>query len=312
MLTFNEEKHEYLEDGKKLISTTQLMRKHNLSPSYDGVSTFVLNNKAKRGTFIHKEIENLIKFNEEGFSSEAGLFSDYMKEHKLNNVLSETMVNNDIVAGTIDLIYEEDLQKVIADIKTTYVLHKESVSWQLSIYLFLLLHGKKKNWETWKGKAFHFDNAGVLNVVEIPLKPYEEVEKLIQCERDGILYVPSNIDIAENQIQNIKDLESVIEELNEQVKEAKAKQEDLKMTLMEEMKKRELTSFEKNGVKLTIVSPSKMETNIEIEKMDKDIVENYAKAKELYDEEAEKHTITNKIPLKQYLRITLKKEKKNE
>ena len=46
MLVFDEEKHEYTLNGKKLISVTQLMQKHGLAPSYAGVSTEILNAKA--------------------------------------------------------------------------------------------------------------------------------------------------------------------------------------------------------------------------------------------------------------------------
>lgn len=53
MLEFNENNHTYTFNGKELISTTQLMRKHNLSPNYDMVNPEVLQSKAKKGTLIH-------------------------------------------------------------------------------------------------------------------------------------------------------------------------------------------------------------------------------------------------------------------
>ena len=118
MLEFNENNHTYTFDGKELISTTQLMRKHNLSPNYDMVNPEVLQSKAKKGTLIHKEIENFIKENKLGFTDELYEFQKYVKEHNLTSIKSETMVCNDIVAGTIDLMFMENDRPIIADIKT--------------------------------------------------------------------------------------------------------------------------------------------------------------------------------------------------
>ena len=58
MILFDEKTHTYTDDGKHLISVTQLMKKHGLAPDYSGVSESVLGAKAQRGTLIHKEIEH--------------------------------------------------------------------------------------------------------------------------------------------------------------------------------------------------------------------------------------------------------------
>ena len=114
MLKFDEEKHIYTLDGKELISTTQLMRKHGLAPNYDGVSQEVLNAKARRGTLVHKEIENYIKSGLMGFTEEMYQFKDYAdKNLNLAEIQSETMVSNDVVAGTIDLLMPKN--NVIAE-----------------------------------------------------------------------------------------------------------------------------------------------------------------------------------------------------
>lgn len=309
MLEFNEELHQYMLDGKKLISTTQLMRKHGLAPNYDGVSPDVLKRKAERGTLIHKEIENFIKNNENGFSEECDNFSKYIKENNIIVKESEYMVNNDIVAGTIDLILDGN---IIADIKTTYKLHIESVSWQLSIYLYLYVYSKKElfKWEDWKGQAFHFHN-GELNVVEIQLKPIEAVRKLMECEREGKIFDYEILNLNDS-ISKITSLEQTINFLDEQVKKAKLQQEEFKNELLRQMQERKLTTYEKNGVKITVVKPEKTITTIDKEKMDKEIVSDYEKAKSKYDEEAKKYTTVSKIQNKPYLRITLKEKKNNE
>ena len=266
MLNFDEAKHEYTLDGKKLISVTQLMQKHGLAPSYAGVSTDVLNAKAERGSLIHKEIEDYIKEKKVGFTPELSNFIDFIKKNEYRVEGSEKRVNNDIVAGTIDLIIDCYGLPIIADIKTNAQLHHEAVSWQLSIYLWLYLDYDKRepdsNWDDYKGQAFHFNNAGGLHVVDIPLKPVEEIEKLMECERKGEIYKceVKEVDVDDNQIQQIAELEQLIKNLDKQVKEAKAKQDELKSALLQEMESRGLKSFEKGGLKITYVAATTRQT----------------------------------------------------
>lgn len=256
MLEFNEKKHEYTLNGKKLISVTQLMQKHGLAPSYAGVSTEVLNAKAERGTLIHKEIEDFIKKGAIGFTDEMIQFKDYVSQSHIEIEASECRVNNDIVAGTIDLILKDSYQPIIADIKTTYQLHTEAVSWQLSIYLYLYhLKQGKETYDVYEGQAFHFNKEGQLNVVDISLKPYEEVEKLMECERNGEIY-KQEIQVNDNNLSQLISLEEFIKKLDAEKKEAEAKQKAFKEALLQEMESRGLKTFEKDGIKITYVAPS--------------------------------------------------------
>ena len=49
MVKFNKEKHEYSDNGKVLISVTQLLKKHGLSTDFSNVDKDLLNAKAERG-----------------------------------------------------------------------------------------------------------------------------------------------------------------------------------------------------------------------------------------------------------------------
>lgn len=318
MLEFNETNHTYTFNGKVLISTTQLMRKHNLSPNYDMVNPEVLQAKAKKGTLIHKEIENFIKENQLGFTDELYEFQKYVKAHNLTSIKSETMVCNDIVAGTIDLMFMENDRPIIADIKTTSVVHKEAVSWQLSIYRYLYLSYvdgnivpvEESEYNDVVGQVFHFNKEGELNVEEIPLKPYSDIERLFNCERLGMQFT-LEIDEAENSLQNVVHLEKIINELNEKVEFAKKQQEEFKKTLMEAMENRKLSTFERDGIKITLVKGKSKKEEILEDEMNKEIVEAYKNAKVKYDEEAKSHTKVTQVDRKPYLRITIK-ENNNE
>lgn len=280
MIKFDEEKHEYTLDGKKLISVTQLMQKHGLAPKYDGIDEKVLKAKAERGTLIHKEIEDFNKSSEVGFTQELANYISYIKANNVVVEASELMLHNDIVAGTCDLILNDNGQTIIADIKTTSTLHKEAVSWQLSIYLYLYVYSINNNfnWDTWKGQAFHFDKDGNLNVVNIPLKPIDEVAKLLECERKGELY-KYDIQTTLGDLTELAQVEQLIASLETQKKAAEAKAQEMRQALLNAMEANSIQNYETDKLKVTYVAPS-TRTTIDSAKLKKEqpaIAEAYSK-----------------------------------
>lgn len=301
MITFNKETHEYFNGEKKLISVTQLMRKHGLAPNYDGIPSEVLRKAAERGTLVHEEIENAIKKDWVGFTAEYFSFMQYMarKEKsgaRVNVFESEYVVYNDIVAGTADLILIENGEYIIADIKTTSQLHKEPVSWQLSIYAQLVRDMTNGEIDIKRGQAFHFDKEGALNVVEIPLKPVLEVENLLDCERYGEKYeYQAYIQSFENDaIAELVEIEKVIKHIEEQKKEAEAQAYKLRGYIMKAMQENDIKAFENERIKLTYVEPT-TRTAIDSARLKADM-----------PEIAEKYAKTSQV--KASLRITLKGE----
>lgn len=274
MIEFNEATHEYFLDGKKLISVTQLMRKHGLAPDYSAVNQAVLTAKAERGTLIHKEIEQFIKKSEVGFTNELNAFIEYIWKSGVKVIQSETIAFNDIVAGTADLVLEDaNGDRIIADIKTTATLHKESVSWQLSIYAKLLeQHGCTK------GQAFHFDADGNLKVVDIPLKPIAEVERLLDCERDGVKFY-SALQVSQMALSELYSLEAYIEHCEQQKKQTEERAKELREMLLDEMEKQGVKTFENERIRLTYVAPQTRSTidSARLKKDHPEIAEKYQK-----------------------------------
>ena len=286
MIEFREETHEYLLDGKKLISVTQLMRKHGLAPSYDGVPSEVLKAKAERGTLIHKEIEDYIKRGEIGFTIE---LLNFIREMSSRAVLaSEFIVYNDVVAGTVDLVFCDG---TIADIKTTATLHRDAVSWQLSIYAYLCMQSNGS--QPTKGEAFHFDTEGKLKVVDIPLKPMAEVAKLIDCERNGTIYTPA-LTIGGAALAELVEVENLIKQIEEQKKAAEAQAQELRAAIMRAMQENGITTFENDRVRLTYISPT-TRTSIDSARLKKEL-----------PDIAAQYTKTSVV--KESLRITLREE----
>jgi hypothetical protein len=290
MIEFREDTHEYFKDGKKLISVTQLMRKHGLAPSYDSVPDAVLKAKAERGTLIHKEIEDYLKNGEVGFTVELDEFRKLIASNgNIKPIASEEIVHNDIVAGTVDLVTEDYGELTINDFKTTATLHKEPLSWQLSIYAYLW--GLVFNDRPSKGKAYHFNAEGKLNVVDIPLKPMAEVERLLECERNGERYT-LELTGTDAQLAELAEVESLIKAIEEQKKAAEAQAVELRAAIMAAMEANGVTSFENERIKLTYVAPT-TRTAIDSAKLKKDL-----------PEIAERYTKTSNV--KASLRITLK------
>lgn len=306
MITFNEDTHEYFNGDKKLISVTQLMSKHGLAPDYNNIPDAVLRAKAERGTLIHKEIEQYIKNGEIGFTNEFIAFKRYADAQTNKKVFeSEYILHNDICAGTADLILIENGKFIIADIKTTATLHKEPLSWQLSIYaeLFNAYFAELYN-DSFpedaplikRGQAYHFDKDGELNVVEIPLKPVEEVKRLFDCERKGEIY-KQDLTFYDYQLEELSTVEAVIKHYETLKKQAEEQAQEMRNALLEAMAKNGVKSLENNKLKITYIEPS-TRTAIDSTRLKKEM-----------PEIAEKYTKTSQV--KASLRITLK-EASNE
>ena len=251
---FNKENHTYTLDGKILISATQLMRKHGLAPDYSGINETVLQRKAERGTLIHEEIERYIKHGELGFTSEQDDFIGFAKELGLKNMRSEQIVNNDLVAGTIDLMAErvagKATIKVLADYKTGTTVDKEAVRWQLSLYE--RLSGEK------------FDEFYVFHLCEkskyIPLEhiPAEEVEKLLECERKGEIYKPRTLMVPSELLAAAEQAERAVKVAEAAKKEAEANANEIRAQLIAAMEAQGIKSFETadKSMLITYVAPS--------------------------------------------------------
>lgn len=301
---FRESDHTYWLGDNQIISVTQLMKKHGLAPSFDGVDEEVLRRKAERGTLIHKEIECYIKHSEIGFTSEQEDFARFVSELGITDMRSEEIVNNDLVAGTADLMAERvvplgannvAISKVLVDYKTSVHVDKEAVRWQLSLYEYL--SGEK------------FDELYVFHLLEdsekskyIPLEriPAEEVEKLIECERKGEIYCPRTLSVSSELLAEVKQIEQLIKGIEAKKKEAEANAEALKAKLMEAMANQGIKSYETldKSMLITYIEPTTRESidSAKLKKEMPEIAKNYVK----------------KSNVKASVRITLRKGEENE
>ena len=284
---FKEDTHQYFlkneagEVVKELISVTTLMRKHGLAPDYSGVPSATLQAKAEYGKLIHKELEYFIKYSDIGFSQELQDFMAYCDIYNFKAVDSEFLVHNDIVAGTIDLLGVWQGEDILGDFKTTATLHKEAVSWQLSIYAYL--YNLQYGAEIKTLQAFHF--AGGLKVVDIPLKPVEEIEKLLDAERKGEIYQQKQLALAGDLEMQLIAAEEAIKAIDLQKKEAEATAEKLRQVLLEKMREENIKSFENDRLKITYIAPTTREAidSARLKKELPEIAEQYKKISNVKD-----------------------------
>jgi hypothetical protein len=185
-MEFNADTHEYTHNNEKYTSVTQLLKKYSLSVDYDGIPKDVLAKAANRGKATHASLEAYVKGDrsELNITSEVDLLHNYVTTRgiDLTTAQSEQLVFNDKykIAGTVDFQYVDGIDKVIADFKTTSTLHIDAVSWQLSIYNYILSGGDVMNYYFNKLKVFHYTTSK-LYVKDIYLVEFDQVEALLEA-----------------------------------------------------------------------------------------------------------------------------------
>lgn len=197
MIEFIEEGHLYLKDGVLLPSVSEIL--HFIFPDkYKSVDQEVLNKKAEYGSKVHESIEHYENVltrtsKEEAFISTKGILNlDINQEFSLRQyirlkdkynieVLEQEQIINykDDYAGRFDMIAKVNNELSLCDIKTTAVLDKEYLSWQLSLYelAHMAMYGTskfEKLYAIWLPKRSYGE------LVEIERKSISELLKVLK------------------------------------------------------------------------------------------------------------------------------------
>lgn len=186
---FNPDEHTYMLGGKELSGITSVISRQLFPNKYRDVSEDVLKKAAERGTMIHSICELVDDMGISHDSDEAQGYKELKDDWGLRYECSEYLVSDDEhYASCIDKVYREnETDFTLGDIKTTYVLNKESVRWQLSIYAYL----------------FELQNPGCKavrligiwlrgknhEIVEVERIPSEVVVNLLKCDSEGRQFV---------------------------------------------------------------------------------------------------------------------------
>lgn len=278
---FRESDHTYWLGDKQLISVTQLIKKHGLSTDYSCINKKVLNKKSDRGSLIHKEIEEYIITGIMGFTTELEDYIRISNELEITPINAEQIVNNDIIAGTVDLQatrLKQELPcngfiKILVDFKTGTTINKEACRWQLSLYERLI--GEQFD------ELYIFHLGEKSKAIKVDRIPADELDKLIECERNGEIYAKREMVLAQDLLVEIKKVEQYIKDIDTQKKEAEATSEALKATLMEAMASQGIKSYETldKSMQITYIEPTTRESidSTRLKKELPDIAKKYLK-----------------------------------
>lgn len=183
-LEYFDETHTYLYDGIMLPSVTQILGV-KYKNDYASVPPAVLNNAAKRGTEVHKAIEN---FNVSGYDDGSEAVRNFRFLQKqygfevLDSELPIVLFKDDmpIACGRLDMTMLMDGQTGIADVKTVSALNKEKIAYQLNLYRIGLMQSYGVDAQFLK--IIHIRD-GIRKVIDSPVNEgmtWELIEKFLE------------------------------------------------------------------------------------------------------------------------------------
>lgn len=194
-VSFDETNHVYTYEKKgngaiqvtQLSGVTALLGRQLFKDKYDGISKGIMEKAAERGNLIHRQIEMFETFGGDNLAKEVDAYKKMKAKNEYETIATEWLVSDrEHVASSIDVIFEKDGEIILCDIKTTSKLDMEYLSWQLSIYKYLLLLDNPKAKVSklvacWLPK----EQYGKPKMVEVDKKPAMWVKELIACDARG-------------------------------------------------------------------------------------------------------------------------------
>ena len=271
MINFDENTHTYTRLGNQYTSVTTLLAKYKLSADYTNIPKVYLDAAASRGSTIHKALEDYVKT---GVVSTTDIdpFVSYVNNRNidLTKAISEQIIYNDQykIAGTVDIQYEDGNDKVIADFKTTSSIHFDSVSWQLSLYNYIICKGNIIEYYINKLKVIHLKN-GRLTIREVPTIEYEEVEKLLNANLNNAPYtytIDTSKILPDSEGVLLSEIVSELAQYKQIIAELEERKKPLMEKVLTNMKAHNLSSCNINNTHITYTPPTSKKV-LDIEKV---------------------------------------------
>ena len=183
-LEYFDETHTYLYDGLMLPSVTQILGV-KYKNDYASVPPAVLDNAARRGTAVHKAIENYNNLGYDDGSEAVRNFKFLQKQYGFEVLDSELPIvifkdDMPIACGRLDMTMLMDGETGIADIKTVSALNKDKIAYQLNLYRIGLMQSYGVDAKFLK--IIHLRD-GVRKVIDSPVNEgmtWELIEKFLE------------------------------------------------------------------------------------------------------------------------------------
>ena len=275
-VSFDAEAHRYFLNGNELSGITGILHKHIFPDQYKDIPQFILDRAAERGTMVHKRIELL----DAGFEpAESTPEIENYKRIKADNGL-KTIANEYIVtdgehfASGIDLVFTNGGKNIIlADIKTTSVLNKEYVAWQLSIYAYFF---ELQNPDLKVSKLYALWLRGDKSeFAEVERIDTATIKDLLQCEVEGRKFINPLAKADAKVPAEIKNAEMAVYTLVTQIKELTEQKKQLSEGLLKLMQDNGIKTYKGEHITLSRKAASTRE-DIDKKKLKEEYPEVYA------------------------------------
>lgn len=251
-VVFTPEDHRYFLNGKELSGITGLIKSQLFADKYANIPQFVLDRAAERGTIIHESIELLDGgFAPAELTPELENYKRIKEENALTTVANEYIVtDNEHFASGIDLVLSDKEDNIIlADIKTTSVLDKEYVRWQLSIYAYFF---ELQNPDLKVSKLYALWLRGDKSeFAEVERIDTEIVKELLQCEIEGRKFINPLAKTDPKVPAEVKNAEMAVYTLVTQIKELTEKKKQLSDGLLKLMQDNGVKSYKGEYITLS-------------------------------------------------------------
>ena len=239
-VVFGPEKHEYWLGEKQLQGVTGILSRRLFADKYAAVPKHVLENAAKKGSFVHEMCDLVDSLGiEPAECVEAKNYIRLKEQYGLVSVASEYLVSdNEHYATSIDAVYECGEGVELNDRKTTSKLDLEYLSWQLSIKakFFEMQNPEipvKKLSATWL-------RGDIAEYVEVERKPAELVDALLLADIND---EPFEWDDPSKDVPAfIKDRLDEMSFLDARIKTLQAEFDRMKAEIMGEMESKDIKS----------------------------------------------------------------------
>lgn len=275
-VVFTPEDHRYFLNRKELSGITGLIKSQLFADKYANIPQFVLDRAAERGTMIHEHIELYdAGFEPKENTPELNSYKRIKADYGLKTLANEYIVSdNKHFASGIDLVFTNGGKNVIlADIKTTSVLDKEYVRWQLSIYAYLF---ELQNPELKVSKLYALWLRGDKSeFVEVERIDTEIVKELLQCEVEGKQFVNPLAKTEQTVPAEIKNAEMAVYTIITQIKELDAKKKELSKGLLKLMQDNDVKTYKGEHITLSRKAASTRK-DIDKKKLKEEYPEAYA------------------------------------
>lgn len=245
---FYPETHQYFYKDKELRGITGMLSRLVFPNKYKDVPKRILQKAAERGSQVHSELHTYDMFGQ-ARTEEQRMYGDLLTENKIKVLANEYLVTDfETYATAIDKIVEIDGKIYLVDVKTTYQLDLEYLSWQLSInkYLFEIVN---PDIEISGLKAIWVRDDVTLH--EVDEAPKNAVISLLDADKNGTEFINPLLPDASKE-QKALELIQAITDIATEIKELEQNKEQFNETLRSFMQENKLIKWETDSFKISL------------------------------------------------------------